>query len=203
MEYEYNRSRSGPQVPMYRAPPSIYPKIGPHPHSAAPRPPPFQHQNPNPSPSIGLGIKVAIKPEYKIAPPPHLLPNVGDIPRSNFQFDFGLERKILAEAEKENPNWTKFGVENLPTKASDTSSSSKVTTSDPIVNKYIAMGLSREVVPIAVKNYGDNPTKVQEFVKGYTLLHEMGFSSNSVDEALLMYDNDTDKALAYFLNGSS
>lgn len=99
MEYEYNRSRSGPQVPMYRAPPSIYPKIGPHPHSAAPRPPPFQHQNPNPSPSsnslflscfhfpfpllgfvffsitcflnfaVGLGIKVAIKPEYKIAPP--------------------------------------------------------------------------------------------------------------------------------------
>ncbi|AES72425.1 proline-rich cell wall-like protein [Medicago truncatula] len=159
MEYEYNRSRSGPQVPMYRAPPSIYPKIGPHPHSAAPRPPPFQHQNPNPSPSR-LGIKVAIKPEYKIAPPPHLLPHVGDIPRSNFQFDFGLERKILAEAEKENPNWTKFGVENLPTKASDSSPSSKVTTADPIVNKYIAMGLSRDVVPIAVKNYGDNPTKV-------------------------------------------
>jgi len=57
---------------------------------------------------------------------PHLLPHVGDIPRSNFQFDFGLERKILAEAEKENPNWTKFGVENLPTKASDASPSSKV-----------------------------------------------------------------------------
>lgn len=57
---------------------------------------------------------------------PHLLPHVGDIPRSNFQFDFGLERKILAEAEKENPNWTKFGVENLPTKASDSSPSSKV-----------------------------------------------------------------------------
>jgi hypothetical protein len=48
---------------------------------------------------------------------------VGDIPRSNFQFDFGLERKILAEAEKDNPNWSKFGIENLPTKPSDTSSS--------------------------------------------------------------------------------
>jgi hypothetical protein len=48
---------------------------------------------------------------------------VGDIPRSNFQFDFGLERKILAEAEKDNPNWSKFGIENIPTKASDTSSS--------------------------------------------------------------------------------
>jgi hypothetical protein len=48
---------------------------------------------------------------------------VGDIPRSNFQFDFGLERKILADAEKDNPNWSKFGIENIPTKASDTSSS--------------------------------------------------------------------------------
>lgn len=54
---------------------------------------------------------------------PHLLPHVGDIPRSNFQFDFGLERKVLAEAEKDNPNWSKFGVDNLPTKASDASSS--------------------------------------------------------------------------------
>ncbi|CAJ2667550.1 unnamed protein product [Trifolium pratense] len=209
MEYEYNRSRSGPQVPMYRAPPSssgapssIYPKIGPHPSNPPPpRPLPYQHI-PNPSPSR-LGIKVAIKSEFRIAPPPHLLPHVGDIPRSNFQFDFGLERKILAEAEKDNPNWSKFGVENLPTKASDNTSLSKVTSSDPIVSKYISMGLSREAVPIAVTNYGDNPTKVKEFVDGYTLLREMGFSSTSVTEALVMHDNDKDKALAYFLSGSS
>lgn len=45
--------------------------------------------------------------------------------------------------------------------------------------------------------------KVQEFVNGYSLLREMGFASNSVAEALLMYDNDTDKALAHFLNNSS
>lgn len=32
--------------------------------------------------------------------------------------------------------------------------------SDPIVSKYIALGLNREAVPIAVANYGDNPTKV-------------------------------------------
>ena len=32
--------------------------------------------------------------------------------------------------------------------------------SDPIVSKYIAMGLSREAVPMAVANYGDSPTKV-------------------------------------------
>ncbi|KAJ1395764.1 Ubiquitin-associated domain [Sesbania bispinosa] len=211
MDYDF-RSRSGPQVPMYRPPPSssapssMYPKIGPHGHHAAVpvgRPSPY-HQNSTPpsSSSSGLGIKVAVKPEYRITPPPHLSPHAGDIPRSNFQFDFGLERKILAEAEKDNPNWSKFGLDNLPTKVPETSSS-KVPASDPIVSKYIAMGLSREAVPIAVAHYGDNPTKVQEFVNGYTLLREMGFSSSSVAEALVMHDNDTDKALAHFLNGSS
>ncbi|CAJ2667552.1 unnamed protein product [Trifolium pratense] len=45
--------------------------------------------------------------------------------------------------------------------------------------------------------------KVKEFVDGYTLLREMGFSSTSVTEALVMHDNDKDKALAYFLSGSS
>lgn len=33
-------------------------------------------------------------------------------------------------------------------------------TADPIVNKYIAAGLSREAVPVAVSHFGDNPTKV-------------------------------------------
>lgn len=31
---------------------------------------------------------------------------------------------------------------------------------DPVVSKYIASGLNREAVPLAVANYGDNPTKV-------------------------------------------
>ena len=52
---------------------------------------------------------------------PHLSSHAGDNPRSNFQFDFELERKILAEADKDNPNWSKFGSENTPTKVSDSS----------------------------------------------------------------------------------
>ncbi|KAK7351028.1 hypothetical protein VNO77_10158 [Canavalia gladiata] len=202
MDYNF-RNRSGPQIPMYRPPPSpMYPKIAPHGSAGGGRPSPYQ-QNSTPSPpSSGLGIMVATKPEYRITSPPHLSPHVGDIPRSNFQFDFALERKFLAEAKKDNPNWSKFGSENIPSKVSD-SSTSKVTALDPIVSKFLAMGLSREAVPIAVANYGDNPTKVQEFVNGYTLLHEMGFSSNSVAKALVMHENDTDKALAHFLNGSS
>lgn len=45
---------------------------------------------------------------------PQLLPRSGDIPRSGFQFDFGLERTVLAEAEKDNPDWSKFCSENPP-----------------------------------------------------------------------------------------
>ncbi|XP_024022340.1 uncharacterized protein LOC21394731 [Morus notabilis] len=134
--------------------------------------------------------------------PPQLSPQVGEIPRSNFQFDFELERKILAEAEKENQNWVKLGLENHPSRTvSSTSSVGSV--ADPTVSKYIASGLSREAVTLAVGHYGDNPTKVRDFVNGYNLLREMGFPSKSVAEALVMYENDTDKALAHFLNSSS
>lgn len=40
-------------------------------------------------------------------------------------------------------------------------------------------------------------------MEGYTLLKEMGFSSNSVADALLMNDNDKDKAAAQLLGNSS
>ncbi|KAI4307159.1 hypothetical protein L6164_030376 [Bauhinia variegata] len=220
MDYDF-RTRSGTpydaQFSMYRSPPTLspspashpmyapplYPKIAQQGHPAGPPGRPSPHpQTSAPSSSSGIGIRIAIKPEYRITPPPHLTPHGGDISRSNFQFDFDFERKILAEAEKESPEWSKFGMENLPTKTPE-STSSVGSVSDPIVSKYIGMGLNRQAVSIAVANYGDNPTKVREFVNSYTLLREMGFSSNSVAEALVMYENDTDKALAHFLNGSS
>jgi hypothetical protein len=34
---------------------------------------------------------------------------------------------------------------------------------DPVVEKYISMGLGREAVSFAVLNYGDNPTKACSF----------------------------------------
>ncbi|KAG7035731.1 hypothetical protein SDJN02_02529 [Cucurbita argyrosperma subsp. argyrosperma] len=194
--------------PMYTQ--SMYPRIGQQGHSPAPpvaRVSSHHHSSsaaPSPSSpsSSGLGIRVTIKPEYRITPPPQLSPQVGDIPRSNFQFDFEFEKKVLAEAEKETPNWNRFGLEHPPSRPVE-SSSSMGSPGDPVVSKYVASGLSREAVSLAVANYGDNPTKVQEFVKGYTLLREMGFPSNKVVEALLMYDNDTDKAVAHFLGGTS
>ncbi|KAI9098002.1 hypothetical protein K1719_025773 [Acacia pycnantha] len=140
------RTRLGPppyngQIPMYRhaAYPSPAPNRVPGPpgHSAVPpvgRSSPLHHTAPH-SPSLGLGIKVAVKPEYKITSPPHLSLPAGDLPWSNFQFDFTLERKILAEAKKESPNWSIFVVENLLTKGAE--SSSPVTPgSNPVVSNY-------------------------------------------------------------------
>ncbi|XAR52258.1 hypothetical protein NMG60_11020219 [Bertholletia excelsa] len=175
---------------------SLYPAIGepafpPHGPSSS-----FHHTS---SSYPERGIRVSIKPEYWTPPPQ--FPLLRDIPRSNFEFDFELEMKILAEAENESQNWSNLGLENLFPATADSPSPSG-SAMDPVVRKYLASGLSREAVPIAVANYGDNPTKVKEFVDGYHVLQEMGFSANNVAEALLMYDNDADKALAHFLGGS-
>ncbi|KAF2312197.1 hypothetical protein P3X46_030501 [Hevea brasiliensis] len=221
MDYDFRNRAASPydkQIPIYRASSSssapsshpmygqsLYPRIGQQGHTAVPPAGRHSsyHQTSAPShSSSGLGIRVAVKPEYRITPPPQLSPQVGDIPRSSFHFDFELERKILAEAEKESLNWSKFGLENLPSKTTE-STSSLGSAVDPVVRKYISSGLNCEAVPHAVANYGDNPTKVQEFVNGYNLLREMGFETSNVVEALLMYDNDTQKALARFLNTSS
>ncbi|KAF5947571.1 hypothetical protein HYC85_013528 [Camellia sinensis] len=223
MDYDF-RNRANPpydsQIPIYRpttssssssshpmyGPSSLYPRVGQTGRSSVNAPPghasSFHHNSPSSSSSSGLGIRVAIKPEYRITPPPQMSPQLGEIPRSTFQFDFELERKILAEAEKESQNWSRIGIENHLSKPEESTSSSGSST-NPVVSKYIASGLSRQAVPLAVAHYGDNPTKVREFVNGFTLLQEMGFSSNNVAEALVMYDNDTDKALAHFLNSSS
>lgn len=99
-------------------------------------------------------------------------------------------------------NLSQLDLENHPSEPTQSTPSSGAN-SDSVLNKYIASGLSQEAVIIAVANYGDSPTKVREFVNGYNLLREMGFSANNVADALLVYDNDTDKALAHFLNSSS
>ncbi|MCD9642959.1 hypothetical protein HAX54_030027 [Datura stramonium] len=186
--------------PMYGQAPgqpsNLYPRVGKH----SGRNPSF-HPTSLSSSTTGIGIRVALKPEYWITPPPPLVPQVGDIPRSTFHFDFDLEKKILAEAENESQNWSRLGLENLPSRGSD--QASMASSGDPIMNKYIALGLNREAVPLAVANYGDNPTKVKEFADGYTRLKEMGFSSNSAADALLMNDNDTNKAIPHLLNNPS
>ncbi|XP_050386718.1 uncharacterized protein LOC126803024 [Argentina anserina] len=233
MAYEYRKTSSyGAQIPPYRPAASAQPMYGPpqpssalyprvNQHGQAPVDPPYHgggghrhvphHQTATAStPSTsGLGIRVAIKPEYRITPPPQLSTQVGEIPRSNFQFNFDFERKVLTEAEKETPNWGKLGLENLPPpKAAEarpsSSSSSSGSVGIPVARKqHVSSALSQEVVPRAVATYGDNPEKVREFVNGFNALHEMGFPTDNVADALLMYDNDKEKALAYLINSSS
>ncbi|KAF5188617.1 GDSL esterase/lipase [Thalictrum thalictroides] len=207
MDYDF-RNKGPPydtHIPMYRPTAttttstssssphisSFYPKVGQQQSRHHVVPPPSRsssfHPNlppPPPPSSVGMGIRVMIKPEYRINPPPQLSPHVGEIPRSTFQFDFDFERKVLAEAEKEIPNWSRLGLDNALLKTAEPTSSPRGPVRDPVVSKYIASGLSREAVPLAVANYGDNPSKVQEFVNGYNLLREMGFSSSKVAEAL-------------------
>ncbi|XP_076937031.1 uncharacterized protein LOC143604441 [Bidens hawaiensis] len=189
--YNNNRPQPPSSSPMYGQS-SLYPNVAPPP----------ARNNPTSS-SSGMGIRVTLKPEFRITPPPQMSPHIGEIPRSTFQFDFDLERKILAEAEKENPNWSELGLENLPQKTAKPISRANSSVSvDPVVGKYMATGLNRDAVVIAVAKYGDDPIKVREFVNGYTLLREMGFEANRVAEALFTHDNDKEAA-AHFLSASS
>ncbi|KAJ4733794.1 Ubiquitin-associated 1 [Rhynchospora pubera] len=201
MDYD-PRNRGGP----------MYPRVGP----TAPPPPvsagvPYRVASSSAAgsapPSSGLGIRVMIKPEYQITPPPQLTATTSDVPRSTFKFDFEFERRILAEAEKENPDWSKFVTEVPPQRPSSSkppppTASPLTPPGDPVVEKYVSSGLARDAVAFAVLNYGDNPIKVSEFVKGYNMIREMGFTSKNVAEVLAMYDNDTDKALGHLLNNS-
>ncbi|XP_065865205.1 uncharacterized protein [Euphorbia lathyris] len=125
MDYK-NRAASpyDAHIPMHGK--SLDPKIGQQNHTAEPTVSRHSsyHQTSAPPPFYsGLGIRVAVKPELRITPPPQLVPQVRDIPRSNFQFDFELERKILAELEKGSENWSTLGLENLPSKTAESTSS--------------------------------------------------------------------------------
>ncbi|KAK4749720.1 hypothetical protein SAY87_027169 [Trapa incisa] len=201
MEYNFRTSQ---QHRLYRSWPAIYPRVADqYGHVATESHPSLSPAHPPPS-SVGLAIRIMIKPEYRIPPLPQLSPLDESIPGSSFQFDFDFERKILAEAEQGSHNWGPVGKDNLPSRASESCPSTRpAPTGDPIISKYVASGLNPEAVPFAVSAYGDNSTKVQEFVNGYSLLREMGFPSSSIAEALIIYGNDRDKALAHFLNSSS
>lgn len=169
-----------------------YPRIA-QPVGPSRPPPPVPVQ----SPSSGTGIRVALKPEYQVAPPPLLLPLNGDVPHSTFQFNFDLERKILAEAEKGAKAWNR----STPTAGHPSKGKESNLVQDPILNKYTAMGLNKEAVVLALAAFGDVQNKVVDFVTSYNLLREMGFPSDDIAGALAMYDNDKERTLQHFVKG--
>lgn len=185
----YDRSGSGSMSSGSNSS-HFYPRIAQPVGPVANRAPaPVSHS----SPTSGTGIRVAIKPEYRVGPAVQLMSSQNaDVPRSLFNFDFELERKILAEAGRESQGWDSV-------RASGEASPAVGSAEELIYAKYVGMGLNKEAVILGVTIFGDVQNKVLDFVSSYTLLREMGFPSISVAGALAMYDNDRERALAHFV----
>ncbi|XVE58418.1 hypothetical protein DITRI_Ditri04bG0168300 [Diplodiscus trichospermus] len=112
------------QIPMYRQQPtsssssgqpiygtSLYPRIGQPAHSVVPPPPRTSsfHQTSSPSFSSGLGIRVALKPEYRILLRLSCRPKLGIF--------------LEAISNKGSMNWSRLGLENFPSKRTESTSS--------------------------------------------------------------------------------
>ncbi|WCJ36777.1 Ubiquitin-associated/translation elongation factor EF1B protein [Euphorbia peplus] len=105
----------------------------------------YYHTSPPAPFSPGLGIRVALKPDLRMMTCPPRLAQVRDIPRANFEFDFELERKILAELKTGRQNSSGLGLENLPSKTAE-STPSPGPSADPATSQ--------------TRNYGDDSTNV-------------------------------------------
>eukprot|EP00897_Mesotaenium_endlicherianum_P003415 jgi/Mesen1/3100/ME000184S02166 len=170
---------------------ALYPRVAQPSGSSVRAPPPIQISN---SGTGTAAIRVAIKPEYRIAPA--------------FQFDFDVERRILADAEhaatwRPHDHLQEFSA-NANGRPSSSSSASREqggggagAGEDAVTSKYTSMGLHREAVTLALANYGDVQDKVLDFCSSYTLLREMGFAPEAISGALAKYDNNREEALAY------
>ncbi|KAH7434028.1 hypothetical protein KP509_07G097700 [Ceratopteris richardii] len=176
------------QQPSPYAYPQLAQPVGP-PYGRPPPPVPTNAPN-------RTGIRVTLKPEYRLASPPELLPLMDEIPQSTFQFDFSVERRILEEARKESITFT--GSSRRPSSLNRISEAASTgAAEDPVVSKYMSMGLNREAVVLAITTYGDVQTKVMDFVKSYERLREMGFQPAKIADALGRYDNDMERASAH------
>ena len=67
-------------------------------------------------------LSMYISHTYQLSQPP-LAPQMVEVPRSTFQFDFDFEKKILAEAEKGSQNWSRIAAETPSTKTGASTSS--------------------------------------------------------------------------------
>ncbi|CAM6042699.1 unnamed protein product [Sphagnum compactum] len=215
MEYDYRKgggqsrsqsSSSGYDAARYNrlqsnnSSSSLYPRIAQPVGPSVNRPPPPPTIATSSSSSSGTGIKVTIKPIYRVAPPVQLLPQGGEVPRSLFQFDFDLERCILAEAESpgQQPSYSRIRADH--SRLANGASASLAEVDDPAGGKYIAMGLNKEAVVMAIRTLGDVQNKVLDFCPSYDRLREMGFQPDAVAAALVKSDIDFEQSLAHLVS---
>eukprot|EP00899_Mesostigma_viride_P027522 jgi/Mesvir1/7955/Mv24169-RA.1 len=91
------------------------------------------------------GIRVSINPKYQISSRPEAETplELPDPPRSEFEFDFGVERRVLAKLMSAGD-----GVDGFP----------KVE-EDPRVTKFVEMGYDKPAVLMAIMVHGDSHDK--------------------------------------------
>ena len=67
---------------------------------------------------------------------------------------------------------------------------------DPVVDKYRRMGYGREEIILGLAMHGDKEDKVVEFVRGFTHMKSMGFSSEVIAGALACNPNNMEAAIS-------
>ncbi|XP_024381917.1 uncharacterized protein [Physcomitrium patens] len=204
MEYDYGRSGHGSGGyemgrPMYHSRQGSnvqgsYPRVGQSAGDALMnRGPPQAPLLSVPSFPSGSAIKVTIKPMYRLGPPAQLRVQSREVPRSLFQFEFDLERRILAEAEQGNLN---FRAGSGATLSQSNSEADLAEVEDATVAKYLAMGHNKEAVQYALQTYGDDQNKVLDFCPPFNRIREMGFAADRVAKALASCNNDEEQAIS-------
>jgi len=208
MEYDYGRSSgqgSGGFGPLYQGRTgsgyaqannnagSYYPRVGQSSMGRAPPQAPLMSSPSFPSGTSGTSIKVTMKPMYRVGPPAELRMQSREVPRSSFQFEFDLERRILAEAElQRNPHLRASTAQT--SQANGEANLAEV--EDATVAKYLDMGHNKEAIQYGLQTYGDDQTKILDFCPSYNRIREMGFPGDRVARALATYDNDEEQAIS-------
>lgn len=111
-----------------------------------------------------------------------------------FQFEFDLERRIIAEAGQLGSSHLRASSTVQTSHANGGDNLAEV--EDATVAKYLAMGHNKESIQYALQTYGDDQTKILDFCPAYNRMREMGFPGDRIARALASVDNDVDQAIS-------
>ncbi|KAK9807335.1 hypothetical protein WJX73_002681 [Symbiochloris irregularis] len=150
-------------------------------------------QGSSPSNAFPL-LRVHIAEPYRTHPPVMVGPGLDDIERTQFSFDFDLERQLLADGERRDASLSR-------------QSSTSAQVADPfstLVKHWVDKGFGSEEVALALAaqkgRLEGNDAQVAEFCKGFKALKQMGFRSDLIAGALMESKNDLQVATDMCLN---